>query len=319
MLAIDTRGRLFSWGYGKSGRLGHGDVEDRHSPTLVQFFAGSLWVDYCAAGDAHSAVLTRSRSSATLPKTPWDPSPFERWLPPYSSTDKDSAMETRRLSTFGRGAHGRLGNGSNRTCSSPVVVSEWPTSITKKGVNRWQLLSVACGGAHTVALAVYPVRKCLANPWGMETVVLAWGYGSNGQLGDGDNVDRFIPVRARLPHRCEVIAEIAAGRSWSVARAASGVVYTWGKGWRGQLGQGLPRFSMVPRKVPALASFLKLSAGYAHNVGITTKKKLLNAKLLLNEVRREQIGSYGSVLNSLQGQSLSLMKRKGSSMYAFDW
>ena len=63
MLAVDVAGRLFSWGCGASGRLGHGDAENRESPSLVQFFAATLWVDSCAAGVAHSAVLTRSRTA----------------------------------------------------------------------------------------------------------------------------------------------------------------------------------------------------------------------------------------------------------------
>jgi hypothetical protein len=31
----------------------------------VEFFRHTIWVDFCAAGFAHSAVLTRSRASVT--------------------------------------------------------------------------------------------------------------------------------------------------------------------------------------------------------------------------------------------------------------
>ena len=116
-------------------------------------------------------------------------------LPQLQDRDDDS-VETRSLSTFGRGAHGRLGCGSNRGHSRPTLVSKWPPSLTSKGtfqtlfathtlqflwnlhsivhvyinlgMNRWQFLGVACGGAHTLALAAYPVKKCLANPYGMK-------------------------------------------------------------------------------------------------------------------------------------------------------
>lgn len=313
MLAIDDNGRLFSWGYGKSGRLGHGDAEDRQTPCLVEFFASTLWVDQCSAGFAHSAVLTRPRSAVTSKE-----SVLDLCLPKLSQFD-DSSVETRRLSTFGRGAHGRLGYGSNRTCSKPVLVSQWPSFLTSKGNNRWQLLAVTCGGAHTLALAAYPVKKCLANPWGVETVVLAWGFGTNGQLGDGYAKDRLTPVRCRMHNRCEVIVEISAGKTWSAARSADGQVYTWGKGLRGQLGQGAARFSLVPRPAPALSSFLKISSGYSHNVGITTAKKLLNGKLRLTDIRKEPTSSYGNIFRPLSGQVLSLVNKKSTSAFRFDW
>ncbi len=43
--------------------------------------------------------------------------------------------------------------------------------------------SIACGGAHTLALLYHKVEKGLAFPFGVQTHLLAWGYGSNGQLG----------------------------------------------------------------------------------------------------------------------------------------
>jgi alpha-tubulin suppressor-like RCC1 family protein len=154
VLAIDSRGRLYSWGSGRSGRLGHGDFLDRDRPELVTFF-NTLFCESCSAGDAHSAVLTTMRAGS-----------------------RDTQLK--RISTFGRGAHGRLGNGTNRNMSSPVLVSQWLPSLQKV-----QFHQVACGGAHTLALASLAVPQGIANPRGMETFVAAWGYGMNGQLGTG--------------------------------------------------------------------------------------------------------------------------------------
>ena len=53
-------------------------------------------------------------------------------LPQLQGFDDDS-LETRSLSTFGRGAQGRLGYGSNRGRSTPALVSKWPPSLTIKG------------------------------------------------------------------------------------------------------------------------------------------------------------------------------------------
>ena len=157
------------------------------------------------------------------------------------STNFTPLLQTPRILTFGRGAHGRLGNGTNRTINTPTLISPLPPSLEDAGV---ELVQVVCGGAHTMALGRVRVKKPnsseeilgdegLVYPFGERTFVVAWGYGANGQLGNGGRADAFTPMLVRLP-KAEIVAEIAAGRSWSMARTIGGQVYTWGKGLRGK-------------------------------------------------------------------------------------
>ena len=62
VLAIDHEKRLYSWGSGAFGKLGHGDLYNRYSPTSVDFFL-RYNVECIAAGDNHSACLTTTRKS----------------------------------------------------------------------------------------------------------------------------------------------------------------------------------------------------------------------------------------------------------------
>jgi hypothetical protein len=55
-LAVTGEGAVWSWGCGGGGRLGHGDVRDRFSPTLIEGLKGSS-VTMVAAGLWHSAAL----------------------------------------------------------------------------------------------------------------------------------------------------------------------------------------------------------------------------------------------------------------------
>ena len=284
VLAVDSHGRLFSWGCGGNGRLGHGDFENRYTPEVVSFFK-SLFVEQCAAGDAHSAVLSTTR------------------------TGQPRHVQIRRLSCFGRGAHGRLGNGTNRNLPTPVLVSKWPPSVAGA-----QLHQVACGGAHTVVLASATHPKGLANPHGRVTFVLAFGFGSNGQLGTGYTWDSFVPVRARLP-KYELVAEVSAGRSWTVARTIGGALFTWGKGLRGQLGQGAEQyFSLAPRKLSCAGAYLRISSGYAHNVALAVHKKELNEAL--TEAAAKRGGDGYDPFQPLV--DLSLTRSNSVSKFQFD-
>lgn len=254
-LAIDDEGRLFSWGCGKSGQLGHDNGVDCFEPRLIAFF-DQYYVEQCSAGRSHSAVLMTSRKS---------------------SGERNSKLK--RLATFGRGAHGRLGVGHNRSLAKPTLVSVWPPSV-----RPMSLVQVACGGAHTIVLAIKGIPRNLSNPIGVETVVLAFGFGTNGQLGTGyiDNHE-YYPVKVKFP-RWEIISEISAGKSWSLARTVNGEIFAWGKGLRGQLGMKDKRMSVAPRNLNAFASVLKISSSYAHNVCIATPKKYHNSKIVEREM-----------------------------------
>lgn len=285
VLAITGDGILYSWGEGKGGRLGHKDFNSRNSPEKVVFFE-SFYVEQVAAGDAHSAVLTTNRKG--LPRT----------------------EQIKRAVTFGRGAHGRLGNGKNRNVCTPVVVSHWPASI--KGM---QLKQIACGGAHTVLLAyrylsaAEAMNRELANPWAITTNIYCWGYGANGQLGTGEMRHTFVPVRMRTP-KWEIFCEISAGRSWTLARTISGDVYSCGKGMRGQLGLGKQKFCLAPEKIPNVMPFVRLSSNYAHNMGIAVPRKHLTPKITEVSSGTRQVLEYEYVNTRLQ-------ERVGQCSYAF--
>lgn len=86
-------------------------------------------------------------------------------------------------------AHGRLGTGDNRCRHAPVRLKSWPP-----GFPGCVVQAVALGGAHSVLVANRAVPATLANPWGVESVAYAWGYGFGGQLGLGEQV-RAVCVR----------------------------------------------------------------------------------------------------------------------------
>lgn len=56
-LALTASGRVYSWGWGVHGQLGHGNIEDVRTPTLIEYFK-DIVIAQIAAGHAHTLVLT---------------------------------------------------------------------------------------------------------------------------------------------------------------------------------------------------------------------------------------------------------------------
>lgn len=99
-----------------------------------------------------------------------------------------------------------------------------------------------------------------------------------------------------------------------MAKSAGGELYTWGKGLRGQLGQGMEQVCLAPRKIESFASFVRIASGYAHNVCITTPKKHLSTALTEAKARHD-----GRSYNPFQPYVPATLKRSNStSLFAFD-
>ena len=82
--------------------------------------------------------------------------------------------------------------------------------------------ALAAGASHTLAL--------LENG-----NVMAWGANNTGELGNGEQYDRYYPVA--VPGLSGV-RSIGAGDGDSAALLGDGTVETWGGNWHGELGIG---------------------------------------------------------------------------------
>ena len=87
--------RVFTWGNGDGGRLGHGDTKPRTAPTIVQTLAGEC-VAKVMCSVWHSAAIVV--------------------VPPY--------MKGGLLYTWGTGYHGQLGQGTTKMSLEPVALGD---------------------------------------------------------------------------------------------------------------------------------------------------------------------------------------------------
>ncbi|HUI05158.1 MAG TPA: MBG domain-containing protein, partial [Acidimicrobiales bacterium] len=148
------------------------------------------------------------------------------------------------LYAWGDNGNGQLGNNSTTSSTTPVVVA-MPSGVTAT--------SVAAGAAHSVAL-------------GSNGKVYDWGYNGFGQLGNASTTNSNHPVVAALPAGTTVVA-VAAGQDMSEAMTAGGLVYAWGDGATGALGDGKNVNETIPVEVN-VASVTALAAGGYHSLVI---------------------------------------------------
>lgn len=107
-MALTSDGRLYTWGWGVHGQLGHNSVEDCHYPRLVRSLISEVCVS-CSAGHAHSLILTANG----------------------------------KVWACGSSVFGQLGTGSNAKSSSPVQVYGLPEKIIAVSTAYFHNLALA--------------------------------------------------------------------------------------------------------------------------------------------------------------------------------
>lgn len=154
-----------------------------------------------------------------------------------------------KVVAWGAGELGQLGNGTNRGSLRPVQV-KLPGGVTVR--------TVRAGDDFTVALTT--VGR-----------ILTWGYGRNGELGNGARRNSDVPVAVRLPAGTKVSA-VSAGEAFALALTTTGQVLAWGSNASGDLGDGKTGGSDVPVRVrfPAGTKIVGVSAGEGFGLAVTS-------------------------------------------------
>ena len=158
-VALDSKGRVFTWGFAGYGRLGHSETKDEHVPRLVKSLenmkvnvkriaAGST---FCLASDGNKMLYfwgqTKSAGEATMyPKPLQDLCGWNiRSIGCCNKSIMIAADES--VITWGPSpTYGELGYGENRPKSSTT-----PQEV--KPLEGIHVNTVACGFGHALMIA----------------------------------------------------------------------------------------------------------------------------------------------------------------------
>jgi alpha-tubulin suppressor-like RCC1 family protein len=145
---------------------------------------------------------------------------------------------------WGYNNYGQLGDGTSESRNAPVNVIGLDSDVS----------AVSAGIYHTCALLSGSGVQC-------------WGANTEGELGDGTNVNRLTPVD--VSGLASGVTAITTGGVHSCALLSSGGVKCWGTNESGQLGDGTISDRNTPVNVIGLASGVSaIAGGNAHNCAL---------------------------------------------------
>jgi alpha-tubulin suppressor-like RCC1 family protein len=96
--------------------------------------------------------------------------------------------------------------------------------------------------------------------------VFTWGWGEQGQLGHGDDLNQPLP---KLVETLREVLYIGAGTQFSMALTYYGELYAWGHNDMGQLGIGNTTMQKSPVRVKKVQNVLHFACGTSHAVAVT--------------------------------------------------
>ncbi len=256
---LTAQGAMGCWGANFSGQLGDGTNVNRNTPVNVA--ALSEGVAAIAAGAEHTCAMVADGVKcwgANATGQLGDGTEVNRNTPVNvfglsggviaiaAGSGHTCALTTGgAMACWGANASGQLGDGTNVSRNRPVSVAGLAEGVA----------AIAAGSEHTCALTTGGAIRC-------------WGANFSGQLGDGTNVNRNMPVI--VFGLSEGVTEIATGSEHTCAAVAKGVK-CWGANASGQVGDGTDERRKTPVTVIGLSGAVAaIAAGSEHTCALTT-------------------------------------------------
>ena len=254
----DSSGRVYTWGWGVHGQLGHGGVEDASSPTLVTALRRHV-VTSVACGYAHTLALTRDG----------------------------------RVYSWGCGLFGQLGTGATVKQVRPVRV-RLPGRVVKIVSGYFHNIVIMDSGEVMTWGANPQILRLEAQQRKKEKLLQKQveekrrqEMMNSDEMSEDQTLESLHPQdhssvstsdQHLTPHLLDtgpmsgqLIVSAAAGSQHSAVLTDQGQLFTWGRNLEGQLGLGNRQSVKVPTLVTALTSdtVVTVSAGADFTVVVT--------------------------------------------------
>lgn len=263
-LALTIDGKVFSWGEGSDGNLGHGNTLSLEKPRMIEALKSKRVRDI-ACGSSHSAAITSNGELYTWGLGEYGRlghGDFQTQLKPKlvktllghhivkvacGSRDAQTlALSSEGLVfSWGDGDFGKLGRGGSEGCDLPQNVER---------LNGLGVIHIECGAQFSLALT-------------KSGQVWTWGKGDYFRLGIGSDQHVRKPTLVE-GLKGEKVIDVAVGALHCLAVTESGSVYSWGDNDHGQQGNGTTLVNRKPSLVHGFGDVKvnRVACGSSHSV-----------------------------------------------------
>ncbi|CAH1776574.1 unnamed protein product, partial [Owenia fusiformis] len=263
-MVLTVDGKVFSWGEGDDGKLGHFSRMNCDKPRLIEALRSKRVRDI-SCGSSHSAAIISNGELYT-----WGLGEYGRLGHGDNTTQlrpklvKDlvgkrviqvacgsrdaqtiALVDDGTLYSWGDGDFGKLGRGGSEGCNRPHPVER----LQGLGV-----IQIECGAQFTLALT-------------KSGHVWTWGKGDYFRLGHGTDAHVRKPQLVESLKGKKII-HVAVGALHCLAVSDTGQVYAWGDNDHGQQGNGSTTVNRKPALVQNLEGYkiTRVACGSSHSV-----------------------------------------------------
>ncbi|QVK16776.1 DUF5011 domain-containing protein [Mycoplasmatota bacterium] len=270
--AITSEGRIFTWGNNYYGQLGDGTTTARYTPTEItsHFNLGEgETITEVILGCTHSSAITSEGRIFTWGNNNYgqlgDGTTTNKSIPTEITIgvgetitevslgySHSSAITSEgRIFTWGMNYYGQLGDGTSIDKNIPIEI----TSNFILGFEE-TITEVILGHYHSSVIT-------------SEGRIYTWGANHTGQLGDGTTTNKSIPTEITSNFNLgleETITEVILGGTHTSTITSEGRIFTWGRNYYGQLGDGTTISRYTPTQINnTLAQVDEIKLTYIEN------------------------------------------------------
>jgi alpha-tubulin suppressor-like RCC1 family protein len=261
--AVTTASGVKCWGLNVSGELGNGTTSQSPVPVNVSGLGAGAGVIAVSAGGSHTCAVTSTgvvrcwgangsgelgNGTTVDSKVPVVVAGLNAVAVSAGSNYTCAVTSTGGVKCWGDNFYGVLGNNTTVSSSAPVDVSGLGSGAKAVSAGRYHACAVTTDGA-----------------------VSCWGSNGDGQLGDGTNSDRLVPVAVSGLGAGSGAVAVSAGGYHSCAVTAVGGVECWGNNGSGELGNNTNESSLLPVEAFGLgfgSGAVTISTGLYHSCAV---------------------------------------------------